>query len=114
MNTASDNHFDHRLRQLHAESLARISPQTLARLRSARHAATQPAPARGLRWRWLAAGVVPAMFALAIGLPYLERTATPTPAAAATQAESDYADALNENPDLYVWLESDGRHLAME
>ncbi|MFT3756454.1 MAG: hypothetical protein QM769_11020 [Pseudoxanthomonas sp.] len=116
MNTASDNAFDRRLQQLHAQSLAQISPQTLAKLRNARHAATQPAPARGWNWRWLAAGMVPAVFALAIGVPYLQQQTTSAPATtvAAAQAVDNYDDALSENPDLYVWLASDGQQLAME
>ncbi|MFT3761049.1 MAG: hypothetical protein QM761_00250 [Pseudoxanthomonas sp.] len=110
--------FDRRMRQLHAESLAGISPQTLAKLRRARHAAAQSAPARGRGWRWLAAGVVPALLALAIGVPYLEQRPAPAPAATATAAAQtagdDYASALSESPDLYVWLASEGQQLAME
>lgn len=119
MNAEFDK-FDKQLRQLHAESLASLSPQTLAKLRGARHTATQAAPARGHGWRWLAAGVVPAVLAIAIGVPYLNKSPSTTPAAGTTVAAQpsadgdDYANALAENPDLYVWLASDGQQLAME
>jgi len=115
-----DNNFDRQMRQLHAGSLASLSPQTLARLRGARHAASQAAPARGRGWRWLAAGVVPAVLAVAIGVPFLDKDPSTVPAAGtavATQPAADgddYANALAENPDLYVWLASDGQQLAME
>ena len=118
--TTEFDKFDRQMRQLHAESLANLSPRTRAKLRGARHAATQAAPARGHVWLWLAAGVVPAVLAVAIGVPYLNTSPPTIPAAGTTVATQpsaggdDYANALAENPDLNVWLASDGQQLAME
>lgn len=118
MNNPDFEKFDRQARQLHARSLASLSPQTLARLRSARHAATQAAPARGHGRRWLTASGLAAALAVAIGLPYFGKSPTPAsasqPAVATVAAGDDYADTLTENPDLYLWLESDGQMLAME
>ena len=114
--------FDRSLRQLHAAAVAQISPQTLARLRSARHGLENAAaPRRGHAWRWLAASAFSAVLAVAIGLQFMPRTDT-VPAAqpliAATDAGDDYASgstALDENPDLYLWLaSSEAEPLAME
>lgn len=99
----------------HAQSLGAIPPHTLARLRAARHAATtRAAPARGIGW--MLAGGCAAVFALAIALQ-LQRSPTDTPQpvqTAATDAADDAGDsrdaevdgviALDENPDLYLWL----------
>ena len=114
----NDNDFDRRARQLHATALASVSPQTLAKLRNARHAATQSAPSRH-GWRWLTATAFSAVLAVAIGFQFVPRTATPVapaqPVASADAATSDYSASLEENPDLYVWLASaDARLLAQE
>lgn len=109
--------FDRHAKQLHATALASISPQTLAKLRTVRNAAAQPArPRHG--WRWIAATAFSAVFATAIGVQFVPRIPTPTapaqPVASAT-ATSDYSTSLDENPDLYVWLASaDGQRLASE
>lgn len=118
MNTDfNDNDFDRRTRQLHATALASISPQTLAKLRAARNAATSPARPRHA-WRWAAATAFSAVFAVAIGVQFVPRTATPVAPAqpvASAAATSDYSTSLDENPDLYVWLASaDGQRLASE
>ncbi|SEK59850.1 hypothetical protein SAMN05428989_0418 [Pseudoxanthomonas sp. GM95] len=116
MNTPSD--FDHDLRQLHAASLGAVSPQTLARLRSARHAAVTR-PRRGRTFAWLGATACTALLAM-VAATQLMPTQTPMAPArsqpatvAAMQASSDAdnfvstADVLDQNPDLYVWLGSD-------
>ena len=121
MNTDFNNdNFDRHTQQLHATALARLSPATLAKLRGARHAATQPAPARH-GWRWAAATAFSAVFAVAIGVQFLPRQPAPgapapaTLAAAPTDATPDYVAPLEENPDLYVWLASaDAPMLAQE
>lgn len=112
--------FDRDMRQLHATSMAHISPQTLARLRIARHGA-QTAPQRGLAWRWITASAFSAVLAVAIGVQFLPRSApvsTVQPMVAATGTSNDYNDAvatLDENPDLYLWLaSSEAEPLAME
>ena len=123
MNTEIDEKnqsFDHDMRRLHASAVSSISPQTLARLRAARHAA-QTAPAPGHAWRWLAATAFSAVLAVALGVQFLPgagpRPAAPPVAAAAAGAQgyTDTVATLDENPDLYLWLaSSEADPLAME
>ena len=49
MNSAVDKQdtFDHDMQQLHAAAVSQLSPQTLARLRAARHGLADSAPQRG-------------------------------------------------------------------
>ena len=56
MNSAIDKQdtFDHDMQQLHAAAVSQLSPQTLARLRAARHGLAEATPQRGHSWRWLA------------------------------------------------------------
>jgi hypothetical protein len=112
--------FDRDMRQLHATAVTHISPQTLARLRAARHGA-QAAPQRGHAWRWMTASAFSAVLAVAIGVQFLPRSAplsTAQPMATATGTSNDYSDGvatLDENPDLYLWLaSSEAEPLAME
>lgn len=114
-------------RRAHEGALAQLSPDTLARLRRARQAATAGAAEprrRPLLAPWLAGGAVAATLALAVvlrpgGAP---PTAAPaTVAAAAPDAtglplvEADPADVLQEDPGFYVWLGSLDTHaIAME
>ena len=53
MNSAIDKQdtFDRDMRQLHATSVSQLSPQTLARLRAARHGLAESAPQRDHSWR---------------------------------------------------------------
>jgi hypothetical protein len=113
--------FDRDMRQLHATAVANISPQSLTRLRAARHGA-QAAPQRGHAWRWIAASAFSAVLAVAIGVQFLPQSAPvstmqPTVATAGTTGD-DYSDSvamLEENPDLYLWLaSSEAEPLAME
>ena len=113
-----DESFDRAMRDLHAQALTRVSPQTRARLRAARTAADtrhapQRAPMRGLGW--VLAGGCAAVFALAIGLQWRgpSPTANVPTQTAGTEAADDSidstdsaVDALDENPDLYLWLAS--------
>jgi anti-sigma-K factor RskA len=115
-----DNAFDRDMRQLHAAAVSQISPQTLARLRSARQQA-QTAPPRAHAWRWIAASAFSAALAVALGMQFLPQSATApgaVPALAAVDGQDDYEEALatlDENPDLYVWLaSSEAEPLAME
>ena len=113
--------FDRDMRQLHGTAVANMSPQTLARLRAARHAARTTAPRRGHAWRWIAASAFSAVLAVAIGMQFLPRS-PPVPAVqpmvATTNMGNDYSDSvatLDENPDLYLWLaSSEAEPLAME
>lgn len=112
--------FDRDMRQLHTTAVANIPPQTLARLRAARHGA-QTAPQRGHAWRWISASAFSAVLAVAIGTQFLPRPvplSTTQPTIAAAGAGDDYGDSLatlEENPDLYLWLaSSEAEPLAME
>jgi hypothetical protein len=123
-----DGHgLDQQARRLHQAALAQVSPQTLMRLRAARHEAGAQAPAAGRArtWRWLTATAFSAVLAVGLGPQWLPHTpqVTPSPAAdAVAQAEDgDLTDelaapsVLDEDPDLYLWLASaDAQPLAME
>ena len=101
---------DAALRQLHVQAVDHLSPQTLARLRSARQAAA--APGRGRAHGWWMATACSAVAALALGYSFTAAPPElPAPSVAATGLE-DSSDVLDENPDLYVWLA--GTDLAME
>ena len=123
MNTGIDEKnqiFDHDMRRLHDAAVSNISPQTLARLRAARHAA-QTAPQRGHAWRWAAATAFSAVLAVALGVQLLpDSGALPDTRTlvADTSTEDSYTDTLatlDENPDLYMWLaSSEAEPLAME
>lgn len=128
----SPDRFDRQARQWHAASLRELSPQTLMRLRAARHAAqaeTQPALGRHAYGRWLAATAFTAVLAVGIGvrlLPWGESASTSeVPAipfadsgnAGSNEGAASYstANVLDEDPDLYLWLASaDAPPLAME
>ena len=122
MNSAIDKQdtFDHDMQQLHAAAVSQLSPQTLARLRAARHGLAEATPQRGHSWRWLAASAFSAVLAVAIGvqfLPQSQTTPTAQPVAATTDNDTYVGGtaALDENPDLYLWLASqDAATLAME
>lgn len=109
-----DASFDRAVRELHAQALSQVSPQVRARLRAARTAAaTAHAPRHA--WRWALASGCAAVFALTIGLQWQgpsPATVVPTQTATsnATDDRADDSDnaiaALDENPDLYLWLAS--------
>ena len=113
--------FDHRMRQLHATAVTQLSPQTLARLRDARQRVQVSVPRRGHAWRWVTATAFSAVLAVTIGLQLLPKpgsTPAAQPVVAVVGGDDAYADgvsALDENPDLYVWLaSSEAEPLAME
>ncbi len=124
MNSAIEDNerFDHEMRQLHAAAVNQLSPQTLARLRASRQGLS--AARRGWSWRWLAATACSAALAVPLGLQLLppSGTAPSAPAAApvaTAAAVDDYSSsgvsALEENPDLYLWLASpEAQRMAME
>ena len=116
-----DHDFDLASRELHAQALQHLSPQVRRRLRDARHASAASAPPRHRFGRLLAGGAVAAVAAMVLALQL--RPATPDPATApatlatapapaeraSQQAEldrelDDMLAALDENPDLYLWL----------
>ncbi|MBD7955457.1 hypothetical protein H9654_14725 [Stenotrophomonas sp. Sa5BUN4] len=101
---------DDQLQALHQQAVQALSPATLARLRNARHATA----ASRRRPAWWMATAFAGVAALGVGLSLQMRSPpSPLPAAAPMVAalESDGA-ALDENPDLYLWLAS--TDLAME
>ena len=119
-----DTAFDRDMRQLHATAVTRVSPETLARLRAARHAA-QTAPRRGHGWRWIAATAFSSVLAVTLGVQFLPRSGTApavapatTPMIAAVDNQDGTLDSLatlEESPDLYMWLaSSEAEPLAME
>ncbi|WP_334177610.1 hypothetical protein [Pseudoxanthomonas sp.] len=129
MNPAHDDGhgMDQQARRLHQAALAQMSPQTLMRLRSARHDAQRQAPSTGGRhtWRWLTATAFSAVLAVGVGLQWLPRApdaGTPSTTMAVASTDSDLSadelgvsSAFDEDPDLYLWLASaDAQPLAME
>lgn len=117
MTTAPDP-FDRRARQLHAESLAHVSPDVLARLRRARReAAAASSTARSRRLpSWLAGGAVAAAVVLAVALRPQPAPLPPDAGSATTVAVADeLAGPLQEDPGFYLWLASaDVASLALE
>jgi len=126
MNDMRHDDFDRTMRALHAQAVDQVPPATLYALRVRRgNAARAPArPRRPGGW-WLAAAGM-AVFALAIGLrqPGMDpgpAAADPLPALALANAAVEAATydetlaALDEDPDLYLWLGAQDSHmLAME
>ena len=102
--------FDARVRQLHAHALVTLSPSTLARLREARHAPSQPRrhPA------WLLATACSTLLAIGMGLHlYIGHGQGQGQTQKLTTATATDDDTMDQNPDLYVWLSSENA-LAME
>lgn len=130
MNTDGfDDRFDARIRQAHADAVSHLSARTRLQLQLRRGAATaraasarSPAGSRSIAWP-LAAACAVAALAIALQLRQPESPGTvpmPEPARpiAAAVPDAGIADAwtaLDESPDLYLWLESDdAAMLAME
>ena len=106
-----DERFDQAMRELHAQAVAQVSSPTRARLRAARHGAAATRESRR-GYGWLLASGCAAVFALAIALqlqprPTSRPDAPPLAVVSAAAYEADTAvAALDENPDLYLWLAS--------
>jgi len=125
--STQDDRFDNAMRELHAQAVSQVSSATRARLRVARHAAARPDEQRESRrgFNWVLGSGLAAVFAIAIGLQ-LRPAQTPVPATSAPAAiasavtpatptafDADTAvAALDENPDLYLWLASNGDAVA--
>lgn len=122
-----DPEFDHAMRALQHAATHSLSTTTLARLRTARHSPAQSRfPGRlGSRWPWLAASLASLVLLVAVGVrPGPQRGTEPAPAPARLAA-AGYVDefdtaypsalaALDEDPDLYVWLASESQPLTLE
>lgn len=115
-----DQRFDQAMRALHARAVEQVTPQTRARLRTIRsEAAAAPVRRSGVLGWALASGGV-AAFALVLGLQFVGGNggAPAVPESAPAMASAAAADAaydpdtavaaLDENPDLYLWLASNG------
>lgn len=113
-----DTRFDDHLRQLHAQAVDRVPPRTLWQLRPQRTASRAPATKRLHAWP-LAATCAIALVAggLFLHQPALRNPAGNTPVATAparsapvaARTDNDPGDvyaALDESPELYVWLAS--------
>ena len=125
MNKHRHDDFDRRMRALHAQAVEQVPSRTLYELgvRRANAAHARPRVARRAGW-WLAAAAS-AVFALAIGLqlpgpaPAGDDASLPPLAAVTgaveTIAYEDGLTTLDEDPDLYLWLDAqDSLILAME
>ena len=108
--TIRDDDIDRELRQRHAEALANLSPRTLAQLQQRRQAALRPRMSAPMRAFALPLAAACAIGALALGLqlrqPEVAPATTPAVASDTNDVGSAYA-ALDETPDLYLWLASD-------
>ena len=105
--------FDEALRQRHGDAVAHISARTQAQLQQRRRAAlSASAPGRPRttmrRFAWPVATSFAAILALAVGMQLRQDSVAPVPVA--TVADDDDLGAsfaaLDENPDLYLWLAS--------
>ena len=126
MNHTHHDEFDRRMRALHARAVEQVPSRTLYALQVRRaNAGAVPGRSPAGRGGWWLAGGLAAVFALGIGLrqPGLEGApaadATPPLAAAGTAVDTaawdDGLAALDEDPELYLWLASqDSLILAME
>ena len=121
------SHNDDALRRHHAAALDHLSPRTRAQLQLRKRAALSGqaarAPASAWRLAWpIAAACAVGAIVLGLQISGLQRPGQETPAPSvakvatpATTVDDATAYAtLEENPDLYVWLASDGATLAME
>lgn len=110
--------LDRELRHRHAQALANLSPRTLAQLQQRRKAALSPrapAPMRAFAWPLAAAC---AIGVLALGLQLRQPEVAPATTAVVANDSNDVDEAyaaLDETPDLYLWLaSSDAVTLASE
>ena len=105
----TDTAFDQSMRQRYAQALQALPPSTAGALRAARRTALDPAShARSLHpaMRW--AGAFATVAALALGLRFFEDEPATAPTQQVAAVDADEFDAaigaLDENPDLYLWL----------
>lgn len=116
-NDNRDARFDAAMRQLHGTAVDRVSGRTRLQLQQRPQSApaARPEPSR---FGWPLATSFAAVLALMVGLQ-LRHDPAPLPAAPAVTTVADSGEdidiALDENPDLYLWLASnDAYALAME
>lgn len=112
--------FDAKLRQVHALAVDHVSPRTSVQLRPQRAALAAPAKPRLRAWPLAATCAI----ALIVGGFFLRQSrdvpAESLPAIAITGNSADNNDpadvyaALDESPELYLWLASNDTQLALE
>ena len=126
---SDDRDFDATLRSHHAQALASMSARTKAQLQLRRRATTTPAPHSSMRaFAWPLAAAC-AAGVLVVGLQWRQTDTSirsaPSPVAKSSgtvdaiakpaEDEFDAYTALDETPELYLWLaSSDAATLAME
>jgi hypothetical protein len=103
--------FDEALRQRHGDAVTHVSARTQAQLQQRRRAALSASGrprATMRRFAWPVATSFAAILALTVGMQLRQDDAAPMPVA--TVADDDDLGAsfaaLDENPDLYLWLAS--------
>ena len=111
MSTGHDHDFDTQLRQLHTQAVERVSPRTRVQLRPRRETARSLPAKRHLHAWPLAATCAIALVAggLFLRYPRQEMAVAPPPAAVTANADNEPGDvyaALDESPELYLWLAS--------
>lgn len=124
-NIDNQERLDRAARALYAQAVEQVPPHTLARLHPRRAAAPVRRGWRAPALGWSLAAACAAVFVFAVGMHTLVAPggmdATPPPAIATAPAAQPviepYDDPLmtfDEDPDLFVWLASEARPLAME
>ena len=120
MNTGHDhdepNDFDAKLRRAHAQAVEHVSPRTFVQLRPQPSPRTSPAKPRLQAWP-LAATCAIALIAGGLFLRQPTHDATVAPAAITatdTAEPGDVYAALDESPELYLWLASNDTDLVTE
>lgn len=120
-----EQRFDAAMRAMYAQAVEQVSPDTRMRLRTIRNDSSARAHRRGGVFGWALASGGVAAFALALGLQFVGSSGNPgaTPGVTAVPALAGTANlahpvvdvsydpdtavaALDENPDLYLWLAS--------
>jgi hypothetical protein len=120
MNTGHDhderNDFDAKLRRVHAQAVEHVSPRTFVRLGPQPSLRTAGAKPRLQAWP-LAATCAIALVAGGLFLRQPMRDAPVEPAVVAATDNNEPGDvyaALDESPELYVWLASNDTDLVTE
>jgi hypothetical protein len=118
MNTGHDhdepNDFDAKLRRVHAQAVEHVSPRAFVQLRPRPSPRTTPGKPRLLTWP-LAATCAIGLIAGGLFLRQPTPDASVEPAVATDNNEpGDVYAALDESPELYVWLASNDTDLVTE
>ena len=110
------NDFDAKLRGVHAQAVERVSPRTFVQLRP--HASPRTSPAKPRLQAWPLAATC--TIALIAGGLFLRQPTQHAPVesgavtATDTNEPGDVYAALDESPELYLWLASNDTDLVTE